>query len=180
MRRAEVEAIMSGCQFQLKIAAYHDGELDEAASKGVELHLAGCKKCREELQSLRQVTAAMADFDPGDITPMELARLHRQIDRADEGSLVRFSVGLIGLAASVLIISLAWIGQPSQVPPVAHRTGPVAEWQRLASGGAPRAPWIQDGTGLRLPDTGVAQGPDSDTIDWMLNGLQPPISHEDR
>ena len=173
---------MSGCQFQSKIAAFHDGELDEAASKEVEQHLAGCMECREELQGLRQVTAAMAELDPGDITPMELARLHREIDRVEEGSLARFSVGLVGLAASVLIISLAWIGQGpgGQTTPGARGTWNQPEWQRLASGGTPRAPWVQDGSGLRLPDTGVAKGPDSDTIDWMLNGLQPPISNESR
>jgi anti-sigma factor RsiW len=181
VRRAAVEAIMTGCQFQSKIAAYHDGELDEAASKEVELHLSGCKECTEELRALREVTAAMADFDPGEITPMELARLHRKIEKADEGSLVRFNVALIGMAASVLIICLAWIGQgPSSGPQGMHGRGSVSEWERLALGGTPRAPWVQDGSGLRLPDTGVAKGPDSDTIDWMLNGLQPPISHESR
>jgi len=52
--------------------------------------------------------------------------------------------------------------------------------QRLASGGSPKAPMIQNGEGFRLPDTGVAKGPDRDTIDWMLNGLQPSIPHESR
>jgi len=178
---AAVEAIMSQCQFQSKIAAFHDGELDQAASKEVEQHLAECKDCREELQGLRQVTVAMSDFDPGDITQIELARLHRQIDKADEGSLVRFSIGLVGLAASVLIISLAWIGQgPTQPSPIVRGVTHVQEWERLARGEAPRAPWNQDGSGLRLPDTGVATGPDRDTIDWMLNGLQPPIPNESR
>ena len=172
---------MSGCQFQSKIAAYHDGELDQSASKDVERHLAECKQCREELQGLRQVTAAMADFDPGNITQIELARLHRQIDKADESSLVRFSVGLVGLAASVLIISLAWIGQG----PTAGGSGPQSvrnrpQWEGIALGEQPRPPLIQDGSGPRLPDTGVATGPDRDTIDWMLNGLQPPIPNESR
>ena len=172
---------MSGCQFHSKIAAFHDGELDEAASKQVEAHLAGCKECREELQGLREVSLAMADFDPGDITPMELARLHREIDKADEGSLVRFNVALIGMAASVLIISLAWIGQgPGQSPALIRGTANVPEWQRLASGEPVRPPLIEDGSGSRLPDTGVAKGPETDTIDWMLNGLQLPVVHESR
>jgi anti-sigma factor RsiW len=172
---------MSQCQFQSKIAAYHDGELDQAASKDVELHLAECNQCREELQELRQVTAAMADFDPGDITQIELARLHREIDNADEGSLVRFSVGLVGLAASVLIISLAWIGQGvTSSGPIPAPVGNRPPWEGIALGEQPRPPLIQDGSGPRLPDTGVATGPDRDTIEWMLNGLQPPIPNESR
>ena len=172
---------MSGCQFQSKIAAYHDGELNEAASKEVELHLSGCITCREELKGLRDVSAAMGEFNPGDITPMELARLHRGIDRADEGSLVRFNVALIGMAASVLIISLAWIGQgPAQSGPSGRVTTNRPQWEEIATGQPARPPLIQDGTGPRLPDTGVAKGPDSDTIDWMLNGLQPPISNASR
>jgi anti-sigma factor RsiW len=173
---------MSGCQFQSRIAAYHDGELDEASSKDTELHLAGCGQCTQELAGLRQVSAAMGEFDPGEMTPMELARLHREIDRVDEGSLVRLGVGLIGMAASVLIISLAWIGQqPADTHRTAAREGRhVPEWQRLASGESPRPPIIQNGEGPQLPDTGVAKGPDRDTIEWMLNGLQPPIPNESR
>ena len=173
---------MSGCQFHSRISAYHDGELDQAASKAIELHLHTCEECTEELESLRQVTSAMADFDPGQMTPIELARLHRELDRADEGSLVRFTVGLIGMAASVLIISLAWIGQPTTQPTRTSSNLPqvLPQWQRLALGEPLQAPYIHDESGVPIPETGVAKGPDKDTIEWMLSGLQGPMLHESR
>ena len=128
---------MSGCQYQSRLGAYHDGELDDSASQAVERHLAECEICAAELAGLREVSQAMAGFDPGEITPLELARLHRELDRADEGSVLRFGVGLAAAAASILIISLAWIGQTAARP--AQQTNsqfqPVQqlpEWQRLA------------------------------------------------
>jgi anti-sigma factor RsiW len=173
---------MSGCQFQSRLGAYHDGELDDSASQAVEHHLAECEICADELAGLREVSQAMAALDPGEITPLELARLHRELDRADDGSVIRLGVGLAAAAASILIISLAWIGQTparpaqqanSQFQPVQQ----LPEWQRLAMGGELQKPVLVNPVEPKLPDTGVAT---NDTINWMLNELQYPGTHASR
>jgi anti-sigma factor RsiW len=171
---------MSGCQHHSRLSAYHDGELDEAASKAMEQHLVECEFCTHELAGLREVSRAMSGFDPGEITPIELARLHCELDRADEGSLIRFGMGFAAVAASILIISLAWIGQTPAQPLRVGSAQPARqfpEWQRLAQGGEMRIPALGEGMEPRLPDTGVAT---KDTINWMLNGLQDPGTHASR
>lgn len=177
---------MSGCQYESRLDAYHDGELDAAASQQVEQHVAACETCARRLADLRAVSAAMAAYDPGpDITPLELARLHQTLEDADTGSLLRFSTVLATMAASVLIISLTWIGQapPAQSSPTrsaAHDTRQLPQWERLAMGETPAAP-VQSPTDAQLPETGVAAAErNRQTIDWMLDGLHASDLHESR
>ena len=174
---------MSGCQHHSRIAAFHDGELDAASMEEMERHLAGCNDCTRELAGLREVSRAMSRFDPGEITPIELARLHRELDHADDSNLIRFSTVLATMAASVLIISLAWIGQISAQPePIAevHQFRELPEWQRLAMGEPVPAPVMTEIGEPRLPDTGVAMGQNKEMIDWMLDGLHGPKVNANR
>lgn len=174
---------MSGCQFNSRLNAYHDGELDAAGLEAVAIHLEHCESCRKELAGIAEVSRAMEQFHPGEITPMELARLHRDLDRADESGLIRFTAVLATMAASILIISLAWIGQASSqsaTPTVSWRhVEQLPEWQRLAMGEAATPPYLRNQI-LSLPNTGVAIDQEKGTIDWMLNGLQGPVVHESR
>ena len=102
----------------------------------------------------------MADFDPGQMTPMELARLHRQWldDTLMKAQSCPFHSrgGLIGMAASVLIISLAWIGQPTTRPTriSSNSPHPLPEWQRLALGEPLQAPFIRDESTCSHPRDG--------------------------
>jgi len=171
---------MSGCPSESRLHAYHDAELDAATSDEVARHVAACQSCTHRLAELREMSDAMAGYDAGnDLTPMELARLHRSLDVAEEGSLIRFSTVLATMAASVLIISLTWIGQtPAQAPqpPLVRDNRQLPQWERLAMGETPASP-VQSPADAQLPDTGVAS---SETINWMLNGLQNPNAHDNR
>jgi anti-sigma factor RsiW len=177
------EAIMSDCQFNSRLNAYHDGELDAGELDAVAAHLESCDSCRKELAGIVDVSRAMEQFDPGEITPIELGRLHRELDRADESGLIRFTAVLATMAASVLVISLAWIGQASQPStPTAslRRIEQLPEWQRLAMGEPATPPYLPNQGVPSIPNTGVAIDEEKGTIDWMLNGLQSPVVHESR
>ncbi len=117
---------MTPCHEQLRLAAYHDGELTLADRAGVERHLAGCEACQRELVQLRRVstwlTAAAAEAAEA-LSPIGRARLHRRVDAVVDGrteqSLVRFGWELSGLAAAVLLAGSAWLTWAANGPAVA-------------------------------------------------------------
>src|SRR5436305_1376487 len=128
---------MSECEFHLRVQAYHDGELrhDEAARRAVEAHLPACPACVAELQQLREISMMLApaaiatDVEP---TADEVRGMHRAVaDAAREqapSSLLRLG-GLLGaMAASILIISAAWLAEaPSPAGPAAPpNLGPLS------------------------------------------------------
>jgi len=141
------------CPFQLRVQAYHDGELDgdPAALQSVEAHVKSCRVCAAELRGVRELSkrfdpiAVSTDWEP---TADEVRRMHAAVeDEAVEergaGSLFRFGGMLAGLAASVLIISAAWLAEwsPSSPSSVSSpgSSGQIvaraedADWQRVAS-----------------------------------------------
>jgi anti-sigma factor RsiW len=162
---------MSDCQYHSRLDAYYDGELSAAEAERITRHLAECESCSAAVAKLREVSGAMAQLEPVSISQIELARLHRNLDRAQDRSLLRFSTALATMAASVLIISLTWITQTAGVAPhPATSLGPDAnkDWYRMAMGEQPPVPTMNNEFGL--PDTDVAMQ-DRQTIQWMLDGV---------
>ena len=167
---------MHDCQFKTRLSAYHDAELSAADIEAVNEHLPTCATCSAELAALRDVSSALSTYEPGQISQIELARLHRAIDRADDRGLLRLAGMLATVAASVLIICMAWMSQTPTSSPVAnpHAGQRVQGWENLALGGQPETPGVPDDLSTSGPhDTGVA-------IDFMLHGIQGLSGNESR
>lgn len=181
---------MSTCEFQLRVAALHDGELPPPAARLVRAHLAHCPSCAAELSALRGLSAritgeiaARADSDAP-----ALAGMHRAVDRAAAAMtdadlktlpLLR-TAGLLGaLAASVLIIAGVWLLDAPPAPQLADEAGAGSATAGTLVAIPPD--WERVATTLRAqPRPGVV-GDDSPfaphyaaAIDWMLDGLLPP------
>ena len=161
---------MSDCQYQSRLDAYHDGEMSAIETEQITRHVAECESCSAAVAKLCELSQAMSQLEPASISQIELARLHRNLDRVQDRSLLRFSTALATMAASVLIISLTWITQTPGVAP--HRlTGSVdsnESWYRMAMGEQPPVPTMNNN--LSLPDTGVAY--DKEIEKWMLDGVR--------
>ena len=167
---------MRDCQFKTRLSAYHDAELCAADIEAVNEHLPTCETCSAELATIREVSSALATYEPESISQIELTRLHRAVDRADEGSVIRLAGMLAAVAASVLIICMAWMSQSPASSTIAHQPDQprVQGWENLALGGQAEAPGVPDDLATRGPrDTGVA-------IDFMLDGIQGLSGHESR
>lgn len=153
---------MSPCDEQL-LGAYHDGELDAAGRERFEKHLAECSACSAELARLREASKLFGDYPFQDITENELSALHRAIDQSDDFQVWRIG-GTLGLiAASILVVSFAWLrtipastAKPGQQAPMVAQK-PVPAWERVA---------VQ----LR-PDPMVEEQDDLARVDMMLEGL---------
>jgi anti-sigma factor RsiW len=157
---------MSDCQYHSRLDAYHDGELSAIETERITRHLAECQSCSAAVAKLRELSQAMSQLQPATISQIELARLHRNLDRAQDRSLLRFSTALATMAASVLIISLTWIAQTPGVTPHHLTRSPDsnAPWYHLAMGEQPPVPTMNNNLGA--PDTDVA------IENWMLDGVR--------
>jgi hypothetical protein len=111
---------MTQCVFHPQIDAYHDGELDSQAATRFADHLSECARCREELASMESISGLFAELPQTRMYPIELARLHSNLDKAAaarpaESDFLRTAGLLSSLAASILIISSVWLLEiPSQ------------------------------------------------------------------
>jgi anti-sigma factor RsiW len=154
---------MPDCPYISRLGAYCDGELSPDVSRAVEQHLAACESCSTELQRAGEMSALFAELKHPTMTSMELARLHRAVERADERSFLRFAAGISGIAASILIISAAWLyDAPRQGPLTGIAAQPEQTWEHLASTGDVQK--LPQG----MPQTGVAE---RDATDWMVVGM---------
>jgi anti-sigma factor RsiW len=161
---------MPNCLHISRLEAYHDGELSPDASREIEQHLPDCAECSREMERIRELSALLVPARAKDITPLEMARLHQAIDKVDDRSLVRFAVGISGIAASILIISAAWL---HDAPRPVHGNGPTARteqtWEHLASTG--NVEKLPQG----VPQTGVAE--QRDATNWMVSSTGGRGSH---
>jgi len=71
------------CDFvQAQLQAYLDEQLDDGALERVELHLAGCSSCQQELLLLRQVDEALHTFpvcaEPADFTARVITQIQAE------------------------------------------------------------------------------------------------------
>ena len=175
------EKVMSDCNFQRLLVAYHDGEHDDCTQLRVEKHLADCPACAAELSELRELSARI-EAATGDCVDREaLARMHGAVDRVAATDAARLpllrTAGLLGaLAASVLIIAGVWLLDTRR-----DRAGPadLAAAGRAGDTVAIMPDWERVAMTLRAePRPGIgADSPLSPhyaaTIRWMLDGLLP-------
>ena len=116
---------------------YLDGE--QAATDGLQAHLAGCAACRRELEDLRrsgaQIVLAARDGEPSiSPSPHLLTRLHRRLDEIDEYSCwisvaralrwlcVRERVSLLGWCTALALLCMQ-LGQHVQIESVSSNSG---------------------------------------------------------
>ena len=154
---------MVDCPYESRLDAYFDGELGQDAAREVAGHVGGCADCGRYVAELGDMSRLFAQRPrQRDITPLELSRLHRAVDRVYSQPLLRLAVAVSAVAASILIISLAWLSVLSSPRTGDVGVGPIVEeptWERLAAGEGP-------GPMPGYKQTGMA---DADTINWMLN-----------
>lgn len=95
---------MVDCENQVRLDAYHDGELSPAERSAVEAHLRDCPSCADELAAMRRMSGAFADAAPPEPSHERLLQLAESV-RA-EPSDVRMLLRLFrwtAVAASVLL-----------------------------------------------------------------------------
>ena len=163
---------MPECPFNSILQAYHDGQTSAERTREAERHVATCAACAAELARLRDLSALFHGARPEPIRPGELARLHEVVDEAADGQdrrVLRLAVGLSAVAASILIISTAWLydgppGRPGHTT-VSTSSGSNASqreaWQNIAAG------HVEEPAGAR--PTGTAM---KSTIDWMIGSTK--------
>jgi hypothetical protein len=128
---------------------YHDALTDVAAGgpapAGLEVHLASCETCREELASLRQglviADAEMARLAADEPSPGLAARIRQAVAARDAAPAWRFGWvwPATATAAALLVVLATWLARaPSPEPRVAvgSRPGVTAGESRPAEGGS--------------------------------------------
>lgn len=155
---------MLECSYQTSLESYHDGQAGPERAREVESHLPTCAACSAELKRLEQLSELLHDARPEGIRPDELARVHEAVESVEDRGIIRLMAGLSAVAASILIISTAWLYDAPQGPSRPIAPGSVAEqpWERMASIGRPIAP-------NESRPSGTAMG-NQETIDWMIRG----------
>jgi len=169
---------MSGCNYKSRLDAVHDGQLDAEQSREMTEHLSGCEECSRELENLRGLSRALSQvrFEP--ISQIELARIHRNLALREDRSLFRLGLGLSAVAASILIISMAWLTQGPSKPSTTRTpivsVGHLPAWEQMAMGTDPDrfpAGGIEAPGQVKPDNTGVAENMDLETANWMLEGV---------
>jgi anti-sigma factor RsiW len=111
---------MADCEYQVKVHAYHDGELPPLERQGVEVHLRACPTCARELDGLRRMSELFASARLPELSPAAFHRLHRGKVRGAsapalviEPALVRTSEFFAAAAAAILLACAAWLWRAS-------------------------------------------------------------------
>lgn len=155
---------MSQCSYQTSLEAYQDGQAGLEMAREIESHALTCAACSAELNRLMQLSELLRTARPEGIRADELARLHEAVESVEDRGIIRMVFGLSAVAASILIISTAWLYDVPQRGPVGpYVVGHVVEqpWERMASVGHPVVPEV------RPSGTAMAN---QETIDWMIRG----------
>ena len=165
---------MQDCDSQL-LSAYVDGEVADDVRRRVEQHLAECSRCAQEVQSLRQASQLLRGYAFADLEPGELERAHEAIDASADQPILRLGFTMGVIAASVLIVSCAWLMELPKSPTSVIENPPalvsVPQWERMAMTlKAEPLPPAREQT---------AELNDSRLADWMLNGLGGKNTHEE-
>lgn len=160
------------CVFNSRLSAFHDGELDPAASREIQQHLQTCADCAGQLEEIRGMSSLFGSFGSDPITEDELARVHEAVDNVDAPlqlervSPFRIAGFLTAAAASILVISAAWLREmPAGNPTLPHRTVVRLDGWEYAAANLTAPPGLSDQS-----DTAMAR--DTGAEDWMLRQLQ--------
>ena len=159
------------CDVQL-LSAYHDGELTDADRAHMDAHLRECATCAAELAGIRECSRLFRDAPFDELTRADLEKLHDAIDDVDDYRIWRIGGSLGLVAASILIIGMAWLNVlPSRtVTPTGG--GTVATTATTPSSQS----WERTAVTLRVyPPLPAAdhsiQSHDAQLADYMLEGL---------
>jgi len=155
---------MSECEPQL-LSSYMDGELASADRDRVAQHLRLCPSCARELLLLQEGSQLLREYPFDTINDEELSRIHGAIEAESEQPVWRLGMLVGALAASIMIISSAWLMEiPAATNSGLQATAPMPQWERVAMTlRADPLPQTVNDDGIRLADAGLA--------DWMLDGL---------
>jgi anti-sigma factor RsiW len=104
---------MADCEYQVKVHAYHDGELPPTDRQSVEVHLRACPACARELERLRRMSELFASARLPELSPAALQRLHRSKIVVLQPALVRTSEFFAAAAAAILLVCGAWLWRAS-------------------------------------------------------------------
>ncbi|MGQ9675961.1 MAG: GerMN domain-containing protein [Chloroflexota bacterium] len=125
------------------LSAYADGELEGAERVQLELHLAQCDACREQLEGYRQVTRQLQSL--GDVQPTVSLRTSVQASISDQhrsgsgwGLLPRLTVG-VALAGVMIVLAAALSRMPGleQISQLAAQPTPPEAVVRTAPSKTP-------------------------------------------
>ena len=99
---------MVDCE-NLRLDAYHDGELSPGERADVEAHFLDCPACAAELAAIRGMSAAFADAAPRESSNEQLRRLARGVhaESPDARMLLRLFRRAAVAAAVLLVCALA-------------------------------------------------------------------------
>jgi anti-sigma factor RsiW len=173
---------MSDCKYQQLLGAYHDAELDAQTQADVHQHVQTCDLCRDQLGQIRRLSGLIRTADgnrPDDaIRPDELRRIHNAVRQVEhDRPLLRIAGFMSAVAASLLIISAAWLAELPRRAPIAQAPMPplsidAPDWQQVAFlEYVPPVPFQIDDTHNSLPAFAQADGADTQIVNLMLAGL---------
>jgi anti-sigma factor RsiW len=160
------------CDVQL-LSAYHDGELTDADRTRVEAHLRECDACSVELADIRESSRLLRSAPFDELTRADLDNLHGAIDDADDFRVWRVGASLGLVAASILVIGMAWLNAlPSRTAAPIGGGGAVATTATTPASQS----WERTAVTLRVyPPLPAAdhsiQSYDAQLADYMLEGL---------
>lgn len=163
---------MSQCTYQTSLESYYDGQARPELARQIESHLPTCAACSTELGRMAELSELLGAGRPEGIRPGELARLHEAVEAFEDRGILRLVVGLSAIAASILIISTAWLYDGPRPNTTRLVRTPTTEqtWERWASEGRIEVP-----SGAR--PTGTAM---SDTTHWMIQETGGQAGHGTR
>lgn len=100
---------MVDCEHQVRLNAYHDGELSPVERSDVEAHLRDCPSCAAELEAMRRMSGAFADTTPRAPSHEQLLQLARSVraEPYDARMLLRLFRGAAVAAAMLLACAIA-------------------------------------------------------------------------
>jgi anti-sigma factor RsiW len=130
---------MVDCENQVRLDAYHDGELSPADRSAVEAHLRDCPSCAAGLAAIRRMSGAFADTTPREPSHEQLLRLAQSVraERSDTRMLLRLFRRTAVAAAVLLACALAGAAYLSQrTKDAAHEAmvlDHIATWSQSAA-----------------------------------------------
>ena len=130
---------MVECENQVRLDAYHDGELSPAERSAVEAHVRDCPSCAAELAAIRSMSGAFAETTSREPSHEQLLQLARSIrvESSDSRMLLRLFRGTAVAAAVLLACALAGAVYLSQrTKAAAHEAmvlDHVAMWSQSAA-----------------------------------------------
>src|SRR5438552_5181049 len=102
---------MIQCDYSDQIEAYHDGAIAGDARAALESHLAICGACARQLRQLQAMSTLLAAAPQPRLSQIALHRLHRRVDTAMDGGLLRLGWTMSGIAASLLLVTSVWMAR---------------------------------------------------------------------